>query len=272
MEVSYLSLDSILMIVLIIVLVIMLLMFGFLFGALKNFLLEEIQEAIIASGECTEDVGEEVKKFDEALNAIRRENQDMRMEIMQSLAKIINAISQSDGKAEHESSNILKELREIVPALHTEISNMLKTLSEGSGKFQDESMRNIEAEVKKLSDAINAAVNNLNKASQAQSERLATVAGAVQTVLDKGVKDLQNEFNKTDSELKKITKDAVKRINDDYQNNMKKMFQAMADNLAAITRKLSSASEREKRPSPPAAHSVKFDNSGQGHIPYEKGK
>ena len=58
MEVSYLSLDSILMIVLIIVLVIMLLMFGFLFGALKNFLLEEIQEAIIASGECTEDLGE----------------------------------------------------------------------------------------------------------------------------------------------------------------------------------------------------------------------
>ena len=50
--------------------------------------------------------------------------------------------------------------------------------------------------------------------------------------------NIQSAFNRTHAELQAIITDAVGQINADYQENMKRMFQAMADNLAAITEKL----------------------------------
>ena len=59
-----------------------------------------------------------------------------------------------------------------------------------------------------------------------------------QSYLIDAERNIQSAFDKTHSAIKNANAEAVKQINADYQENMKRMFQAMADNLGAITSQL----------------------------------
>lgn len=119
------------------------------------------------------------------------------------------------------------------------MTKMLQTLSENAGKFQEDTLKNFEAEVKKFIKTIDSSCENLSKASNDQIELLANIAGTIQSVLTSAARDIQSGIIRTNSALEAMTNDAVKRINNALQTDMQRMFQAMADNLASITSLLS---------------------------------
>ncbi|MBR0185998.1 MAG: hypothetical protein IJQ24_08220, partial [Synergistaceae bacterium] len=75
---------------------------------------------------------------------------------------------------------------------------------------------------------------NIDRASQNQGNRLAQIAGIVQSTLNNGINDIRNNFNNLGVQLQAITQNAEAQINVNYENNIKAMFQIMADNLKAI--------------------------------------
>ena len=118
---------------------------------------------------------------------------------------------------------------------------LLEALSKNAATLQTTTIKNFEAEIQKFIKTIETSCAELNKAAADQSKLIAGIAGTVQGVMGQGARDLQSDFNRTHAALQNIIKNAVGQINTDYQENMKRMFQAMADNLAAITQHLMTA-------------------------------
>lgn len=121
------------------------------------------------------------------------------------------------------------------------MKKMLDALSQNAETLQNGTIKNFEAEIKKFIQVIDTSCENINHAAQEQSNLLTNVAGDVQCVLATSARDIQSDFEKTRTALQSIIKEAMEQIDADYQENMKNMFKAMADNLAAITQQLKTA-------------------------------
>ena len=121
------------------------------------------------------------------------------------------------------------------------MSKLLYSLSENAETFQRDTIKNLDAEIEKFIHAVNSSCKSIRKSAEDQSILLANMAGTVQSVMENGTRNLQSEFSKTHSELRQTITDSLRQIDADYQDNMKKMFAAMANNLAAITQQLREA-------------------------------
>ena len=133
-----------------------------------------------------------------------------------------------------DSDVIIRKLDLIVTALRDEMGTLLGTLATNIEEVQKGTIKNFEDEIKKFNKAIDTAVKNIDKASTNQSHRLAEIAGIVQGTLNNGINDIANNFNNLGDRLQQITHNAEEQINVNYENNIKAMFQIMADNLKAI--------------------------------------
>ena len=133
-----------------------------------------------------------------------------------------------------DSEGIIKKLDLIVTALRDEMGTLLGTLAKNIEEVQKGTIKNFEDEIKKFNKAIDTAVTNIDRASQNQGNRLAQIAGIVQSTLNNGINDIRNNFNNLGVQLQAITQNAEAQINVNYENNIKAMFQIMADNLKAI--------------------------------------
>ncbi|MBQ6001358.1 MAG: hypothetical protein IJL18_00720 [Synergistaceae bacterium] len=133
-----------------------------------------------------------------------------------------------------DSEGIIKKLDLIVTALRDEMGTLLGTLAKNIEEVQKGTIKNFEDEIKKFNKAIDTAVKNIDRASQNQGNRLAQIAGIVQSTLNNGINDIRNNFNNLGVQLQAITQNAEAQINVNYENNIKAMFQIMADNLKAI--------------------------------------
>lgn len=173
--------------------------------------------------------------------------------LREEMAKLLRAMSQNMEDVSHkieglsatlaaiksegagiDSEGIIKSLNLIVTELRDKIAELVGTLAKNIEEVQKGTIKNFEDEIKKFNKAIDTAVTNINKASA----KTAQVTGGVQSTLDKGIKDIESNFNQLGVKLQGITQKAEKQINDDYQNNMKAMFDTMAGNLEAITSNL----------------------------------
>lgn len=222
------------------------------YGGMKKFLRSNIGEVLIISGET---ICERVENLNSAMtkrmNTLENENRTLRAEITRQLEAISSIIADADDKSEIGINSIVKELNYIIPALRDEMKILLETLSQNAESFQKSTIRNFEAKINEFTATINNMCDKIRKSADDQSNTFAGMAGTIQSVMDSGTRNLQSEFTKTHSALKGIITDSMKQINADYQDNMKKMFQAMTDNLAAITQQLKTAgtnAEPEKKP------------------------
>ncbi len=218
------------------------------YAGMKQFLSENIEEALIVSAES---IGKQIYSVEEAvsakMNVLQNENKSLREDIRRQLAGITAIIRDSNDKSEIGVNSIVKELNYIIPALKDEMTRLLATLSENAGTFQKSTLKNFEDEIKKFIHAIDASYRNLEKAANEQNKAFANIAGTVQSVLQTSAMDIQSDFAMTRAEIQAVIKSAVQQIDEDYQSNMRRMFQAMADNLAAITQELR-ASTAESKP------------------------
>ena len=289
--------------IVIVFMVIFLVMMWMIYSGMKKFLSDNIEEALIVSGDY---IGDRVKDLHSTMtgrmNALENENRTLRAEISRRLDDLSSIISDADDKSGHDISritndmntlletlsgnaeslrnenetlrreitqrldaisaiiteannnstagagSIVKELNAIVPDLRNEINKLLKTLSENAEAFQESSIKNFEDEIKEFIKTINEMCEGIRKSADEQNKKFTEMIGKIQSVMNKGTKDLQSEFKGTHSALQSIIKDSLQQIEADYQDNMKKMFQAMADNLAAITHQLKAAGTNAELP------------------------
>lgn len=235
--------------IMIVFMVIFLVMMWTIYSGMKKFLTDNIEEALVVSGDY---IGDRVKDLHSTMtgrmNALENENRTLREEITRQLDAISSIIADADGESEIGINSIVKELNDIIPALRNEITKLLKTLSENAESFQKSTVRNLEAEISKLIMAVKSLCGNVTQSANEQSKIFADIAGTVQGVMGKGAKNLESEFGKAHSEIRNIITDSTKQINTDYQDNMKQMFTAMADNLSAIIQQLRSAGTNAELP------------------------
>lgn len=235
--------------IVIVFMVIFLVMMWTIYRGMKKFLSDNIEEALIVSGDY---IGDRVKDLHSTMtgrmNALENENRTLRAEISRRLDALSSIIADANDKSEIGVNSIVKELNYIIPALRDEMKNLLATLSENAEAFQKSTIKNFEAEIIKFTKKINEMCEEIKKSADEQSKTFAGMAGSVHSVMDKGEQDLQSAFTRTHSELRGIITDSMSKINTDYQENMKKMFQAMADNLAAIIKQLSTAGTNAELP------------------------
>lgn len=192
---------------------------------------KNIEQVMIVSGEY---IGEEIQAVNTSMTVLRKENKILREEVTRQVKNIADVIVEADNTTEVGMNSLVMELKQIVPALREEMTNLQKTLSENAITLQKSALTDFEGEVKRFIKVIDTACDNLNKATQDQSKQMASVAGTVQGVLNTFAKNLQSEFEKADTDLRKTITKAMKQIDSDYQENMRNVFNAMADNLAAI--------------------------------------
>ena len=218
-------------------------------SGMKQFLSENIEEALIVSAEC---IGDQIMSIEKAMaekmSVLQNENRALRGDVSRQLDGISALIADANDKAEVGVNSIVKELNYIIPAMRDEMTKLLQTLSENAGKFQADTLANLEAEVRKLINTIDTSCSALDKAAQDQSKQLASIAGTVQSMMQQSQMNIQSAFDKTHSAIKNANAEAVKQINADYQENMKRMFQAMADNLGAITSQLKKEAQSSQTP------------------------
>lgn len=167
---------------------------------------EETAKLLRAMSQNMEDVSHKIEGISAALAAIKSEGAGI------------------------DSEGIIRSLNLIVTELRDKIAELVGTLATNIEEVQKGTIKNFEDEIKKFNKAIDTAVKNIDKASG----KTAQVAGSVQTTLDKGIKDIESNFKHLGDELKQITHNAEGQINVNYENNVKAMFQIMADNLKAI--------------------------------------
>ena len=212
-------------------------------SGMKQFLSDNIEEALIVSAECIGDQIQSIEKaMAEKMNVLQNENRALRGDLSRQLNGISAIIADAIDKSEIGVNSIVKELNYIIPTLRDEMKKLLQTLSENAGTFQKITLKNFEDEIKKFIQTINSSYANLDKAAQEQSKMLENVSGTVQGVLKTSAKDIQSDFEKTRATIQEVITEAMKQIDEDYQSNMRSMFQAMADNLAAITQELRASS------------------------------
>ena len=135
----------------------------------------------------------------------------------------------------------MKELNDIVSALKDEMSKLLETLSRNTELIQTTTLRKFQAEIDRFVQVMETSCENINTAGRHQNETLANIAGTVQASMQNGARDIQNEFNHVHTAIREVMTSAAEDIKTNYQANMRKMFEAMADNLAAITQQLREA-------------------------------
>ena len=127
------------------------------------------------------------------------------------------------------------ELRNILQdTLPVEIANEILSQS---------SIQNFEARLNEFNSALQNASANLNNAANAQQELpqiLANLTGNIQSVLESGTRDIENEINHirkllgdAAQNLEGITQNTLAKIDNEYRNNIEQIFQAMAEELAS---------------------------------------
>ena len=212
------------------------------YSGMKKFLSDNIEEALIVAGDS---IGDRIKSLNSEMtgkmNALHNENMTLRSEITGRLDALSKVISDSNSKSELGVNSIVKELNYIIPTLRDEMKKLLYSLSENAETFQRDTIKNLDAEIEKFIHAVNSSCKSIRKSAEDQSILLANMAGTVQSVMEQGTRNLQSEFSRTHSELRQTITDSLRQIDADYQDNMKKMFAAMANNLAAITQQLREA-------------------------------
>lgn len=235
----------------IVIMVFLLVMMWTIYGGMKEFLRDNVREVIIASGECIIDRVQNLHgAMSTHINALETGNMTLRNEITRRLDALSDIIADSGGKSETGVNSIVNELNNIISTLRDEMKEMADTLSQNSESFQKSTISNLEAEIRKLIMAVKSLCGDVTKSANEQSKILAEMAGTVQGVMREGVWNLQSEFGKTHAEIRNIITDSVKKIDDDYQQNMTRIFQAMADNLSAIIQQLRTAGAEVVLPTP----------------------
>ena len=228
--------------VLIAFMLVFMLMMWKIYKGMKKFLSDNIEEALLVSGEY---IGEQIQSVErsvqERMSVIENSNYALREEITRKLEAIEAALNEANEKAETGLEGIVKELNYIIPSIRDEMNKLLDALSKNLDSFQKGTVKNPESEIKKLIQVIDTSCENLGKSSQEQRKLLASMAGTIQSALTNGEKDIQSAFEKTHKSLQDMITDSMSKIETDYQTNMKNMFKAMADNLAAITQELRKA-------------------------------
>jgi phage-related protein len=218
---------------------IFLLMMWKVYKGMKLFLKENIEEALLVSGEY---IGEQIQGIDrsmrERMNVIEKSNYALREEITRKLEAIASTLSEANDKAETGINSIVKELNYIIPSIRDEITKLLDSISTNIDSFQKGTIKNLESEIKRLIQVIDTSCENLEKSSDEQRKLLTNMAGTIQNALTNGERDIQSAFEKTHKSMQDMITDSMKKIESDYQYSMKEMFRAMADNLAAITQEL----------------------------------
>ena len=221
---------------------VLIVMMWVIYSGMKKFLSDNIEEALIVVGDS---IGDRIKSLNSEMtgkmNALHNENMTLRSEITGRLDALSKVISDSNSKSELGVNSIVKELNYIIPTLRDEMNKLLYSLSENAETFQRDTIKNLDAEIEKFIHAVNSSCKSIRKSAEDQSILLANMAGTVQSVMENGTRNLQSEFSKTHSELRQTITDSLRQIDADYQDNMKKMFAAMANNLAAITQQLREA-------------------------------
>ena len=123
-------------------------------------------------------------------------------------------------------------LREFQDNIMSTLTNLPATAA--AGQLPDESIKKFEDSIAEFIQAAQNSTNQFNAAAHAQEQLLTDVVSSVQSVLNSGTRDIRSGFAQTHQTLQSIISDTMNLINADYQNNMRQMFQTMADNLASI--------------------------------------
>ena len=231
----------------VVLLVVLIVMMAIFYNGMKKFLSYNVTDALIVSAEAiNEQLGILQHSMTDKINTLQSENKTLRKDLTAQLEAITSIINDSNEKAELGANSIVKELNYIVPTLRDEMNKMLAELSKNAESFQKTTLKNFETEINRFIKVLDTSCENLNRAAQDQSNLLASVAGTVQGVLNTSARDIQGDFARTRAELQDIMTEAMKQIDADYQDNMRQMFVAMANNLAAITDELRAAQEAEQ--------------------------
>ena len=154
-------------------------------------------------------------------NLVQSESMTLQREIRQSATEINMNWDELKG--------ILREFQENIT---TALTNLPATAI--SGQMPDENIRKFENSIAEFIQAAQNSTNQFNAAAHAQEQLLTDVVSSVQSVLNSGTRDIRSSFAQTHQTLQSIISDTMTQINKDYQNNMRQMFQTMADNLASI--------------------------------------
>ena len=154
-------------------------------------------------------------------NLVQSESMTLQREIRQSATEINMNWDELKG--------ILREFQENIT---TALTNLPATAI--SGQMPDENIRKFENSIAEIIQAAQNSTNQFNAAAHAQEQLLTDVVSSVQSVLNSGTRDIRSSFAQTHQTLQSIISDTMTQINKDYQNNMRQMFQTMADNLASI--------------------------------------
>ena len=154
-------------------------------------------------------------------NLVQSESMTLQREIRQSATEINMNWDELKG--------ILREFQENIT---TALTNLPATAI--SGQMPDENIRKFENSIAEFIQAAQNSTNQFNTAAHAQEQLLTDVVSSVQSVLNSGTRDIRSSFAQTHQTLQSIISDTMTQINKDYQNNMRQMFQTMADNLASI--------------------------------------
>ena len=224
---------------------------------------EEIIEVLIVSGD---DRGEKLEALSSEIKALRAENHNLRSEINAVAAKVSAANSQALGTAisrinfEPVITNlqaifrVQEELSGHLKALRGELHNTNSQL-EGLGRSDNteiiDMLRKIEdtlhilPEISAKLDEISGkdstdltadqqeALANLKTSINKLTEFAASITGAI--TMNQG--SIESTLNKTDDAVRRIIARATERIEQDYRDNLEKMFQTINKNLRTLLAK-----------------------------------
>lgn len=130
---------------------IFLLMMRSIHKGMKRFLSENIEEALLVSGEY---IGEQIQTAErstkERMNTLEKSNYALREEITRRLEAIASTLSEANDKAGTGINSIVKELNYIIPSIRDEMTKLLDSLSKNIDSFQKGTIKALESEIKRL--------------------------------------------------------------------------------------------------------------------------
>ncbi len=179
-------------------------------------------------------------------NELRKLRQEMKR-FLQDLADKPGSPSSSSHVQINEKTFALldKEIKKLTGAitdsikqLHAAGSEYSRLISEMTANFRGV-LQASNDETKKIAEMVTASTKDIEETGSKNKKLLSDMASSFQGVLKTSSNDIRTAFAETDDELKKIITASMESINKNYEDNMRQIFKAMADNLASIKEVLS---------------------------------
>ena len=207
-------------IIIISVMFMFMLMLWYMFKGLQDVLINGVQEAIIIAGE---DLGQRIDNMQVRINALQKE--------------IANITNLTQTQSQTQSPEVIEGMLNVISELQRETDSFLKDFAakvEKSAGINNKTLAAFDEEIKRFTRTLTESIKQIQAAGDEHNNLLAKMASSFQGVLNTSSLDIKDAFTKTDDELKMIITDSMKSINRNYEDNIRKIFQAMADNLASI--------------------------------------